>query len=66
MKTRRKIILDTVEDLVGSLLWYDRKEDEDLPRGAIEEALEASELTIDDMIEVFANKLRHDLETGRS
>ena len=58
-KTKRaKMIEDTVADLVASFLYYDRKEDEDLPRGEIEEALLANEITIDEIIEMFGNELR--------
>ena len=32
-------ILGCTEDLVSNFLYYDRKEDEDLPRGTIEEAI---------------------------
>jgi hypothetical protein len=39
-------------------MYYHRKEDEDLPRGAIEEAVEAGEITVDEMIEEFATELR--------
>lgn len=31
----------TVSDLVADLMYYDRKEDEDLPRGEIERMIEA-------------------------
>jgi hypothetical protein len=34
--SRRDLILGTIDDLVGDFLYYDRKGDEDLPRGAIE------------------------------
>lgn len=53
MPTRRKTILATVEDLVSSFLYYDRKEDEDLPRGAIEEAIEAGEITAEEIVATF-------------
>ncbi len=43
----RERILDTVDDLVGEFLYYGRKEDEDLPRGAIEAAVEADPTLID-------------------
>ena len=31
--SKRQIILDTVDDLVGDFLYYGRKEDDELPRG---------------------------------
>jgi hypothetical protein len=36
---RRQKILDTLGDTVGCFLYYNRKEDEDLPRGEIEAAV---------------------------
>jgi hypothetical protein len=53
-KIRRERILATVSDLVGAFLYYDRKEDEDLPRGEIEQAIAAGEITIADIVTHFA------------
>ncbi len=52
-KTRRQLILNTVADLVGEFLYYGRKEDENLPRGAIEEAVEKGEITATEIVEAF-------------
>lgn len=35
----------TVSDMIACLLYYDRKEDEDLPVGAIEAAIKAGEIS---------------------
>lgn len=59
--TRRELILATVGDLVGDLLYYSRREDEDLPRGEIEAAVEAGEVTVDEMIDRFREKLEEHL-----
>lgn len=57
-KTNRKeLILGYVEDLIGSLLYYDRKDDEDLRKGEIEEAVEKGEITANDIAERFRSKL---------
>ena len=56
-KTRRELILLTAEDLMADFLYYERKEDEDLPRGAIEAAIEAGEITIAEIVQVFHNQL---------
>jgi len=56
-ETRRQLILDTVTDLVSGFLYYDRKEDEDLPRGAIEEAVENGEISWQDVIDEFSREL---------
>ncbi len=55
--TRRENILATVKDLVTDLLYYDRKEDENLPRGEIEASLKAGEITFDDIVNTFAAEL---------
>lgn len=61
MKEKKHLILDVVDDLVYNFLYYDRKEDEDLPLGAIEEAV-GVDLTIDDIIQHFEKKLHEGLE----
>ena len=48
-----KIIRDTIEDLVSNFMYYDRKEDEELPRGSIEKALENKELTVQNIVDRF-------------
>lgn len=57
MNTKENI-LRTVTDLVGSLMYYDRKEDEDLPRGAIEQAIKDGEITYYDIIKKFSDELK--------
>lgn len=57
-KTRRQHIIDSVTDSVSDLLYYDRKEDEDLPRGAIGEAVRSGEITVEEMITFWADELR--------
>jgi hypothetical protein len=52
--TRREVIFGTIEDLVTDFLYYDRKEDEELPVGAIEEAVAAGEITAEEMTAKFA------------
>lgn len=53
MNTRKQHILDCVNDLAGAFLYYDRKEDEDLPMGEIEATIQAGEITIDEIIAEF-------------
>lgn len=61
VKTRRERILDAIiPDLVSDFLYYDRKEDEDLPRGSIEEAIAAGELTWDEIAARFKKELPND------
>lgn len=47
---RRDKITDVVDGMMLDLLYYDRKEDEELPVGAIEEAIVNAVITIDDIV----------------
>lgn len=58
MKTRREIIINTFIDSITDLLYYGRKEDEDLPLGAIEAAVREEEITIDEIIMIWSIELR--------
>ena len=50
---RRQVLEIYVPDLVGSFLYYDRKEDQSLPRDAIDEMVEDGYLTCQEIIEAF-------------
>lgn len=56
-RSRRALIFATVSDLVSDFLYYDRKEDEALPRGAIEDAVAAGEIAVDEIVEAFRSGL---------
>ena len=56
-KERRQNILNRAEDLMGSFLYYDRKEDEDLPRGAIQDAIAKGEVTVKELLAIFEHSL---------
>jgi hypothetical protein len=56
-KQRKQLILEAISDCVADLVWYDRKEDDDLPRGAIEEAVLSGEITIKEMVRTFEEEL---------
>ena len=58
MTTRRELILMTVDDLVTRLFRDDRKEDEELPRGEIEAAIEAGEITEQEIVDQFDKSLK--------
>lgn len=58
MKTRKEIIKDVASDLISEFLYYDRKEDESLPVGAIEEAIKEGVITIEEILEIFEKELR--------
>ena len=44
------------------IYYYDRKEDEELPRGAIEDAVEHELITIDEMLAHFEKEFREQFE----
>lgn len=58
--SRRQLILTHVADLVSDFLYYNRKEDEDLPVGAIQDAVGEGEITADEIVAKF----RECLESG--
>lgn len=57
-KSTRQDVLKRVKDLVGALMYYDRKEDETLPRGSIEKLVEKGEICAQEIIDEFSTELR--------
>lgn len=49
----RQQILDTIHDMVQDFLYYDRKKDEQLPVGAIDQAIANGEISVDEIVEAF-------------
>lgn len=62
MKSRKERILIAVDNLVANLLYYDRKEDEDLPVGEIEKAIQLGEISVQDMVDLFHFRLRANIK----
>ncbi len=62
MTERADQIRGTAKDLMADFLYYDRKEDEDLPVGAIEDAIEAEEITIEEIVKIFEAELNDRFE----
>lgn len=58
----RKTVKNTIEDLVLDLLYYDRKEDEELKVGAIEKLVIGGMLTEEMMVQWFGEALKKGLE----
>jgi len=54
--TKRRI-LGMVTVAVADLMYYYRKEDDELPRGAIETAIKDGVITVDDMVSKFRAEL---------
>jgi hypothetical protein len=50
-------ILGKIADLVADFLWYDRKEDDELPRGVIEEAVFDEVITVSELVDEFTLQL---------
>lgn len=61
-EARNSLIEMAVRDLVAKLIWDDRKEDESLPRGAIESAILMDALQADQIVEWFRDELRKQLK----
>jgi len=57
VKTRRNRILDAAKDLAMDLAYYDRKDDEDLPPGSIQDAIGEGDVTPLEIAEAFARAL---------
>ena len=53
----RELILMSVKDLVANLLYYDRKEDEELSVDDIADAILEKEITVDEIIDEFRKEL---------
>ena len=53
----KELIFGSVGDLVSNFLYYNRKEDEDLPVGKIEELIGDKTISIDDLVERFRQAL---------
>jgi len=57
-RTRREHIEANLDDMIADLFYYDRKEDETLPVGAIEEAVKAGEITAEEITEIVTARIR--------
>lgn len=53
----KSYVLGVIGDTISNFLYYDRKEDDNLPVGKIDEMVAAGELTIDDMVNAFRSEL---------
>lgn len=56
MNRKEKILL-TLEDSVADFLYYDRKGDEELSIGEIQAAIKAGEISVDEIVAKFREKL---------
>lgn len=60
-QTKKEILFDTVEDLVVDFLYYDRKEDEELRIGDIDDMIHSGEVTMGEILEVFTETMYQNL-----
>lgn len=58
---RAKTILCAISDAISDLLYYDRKEDDELPRGLIDLAIHEGDITVDAMVDQFRKQLTEGL-----
>lgn len=61
-KTIKEIILGAVDDLVTDFIYYDRKECERLPVGALEKAVQSGQVTVQEIVDLFHFRLRSCVE----
>ena len=52
-----KLVKMTIVDMVSDFLYYDRKEDESLPVGCIDNLIKDGHISIDELCELFKNRL---------
>ena len=58
----KQTIINNIDDIIAKFLYYDRKEDEDLPVGAIEEAIKSGDITYGEIVDRFKQQLFEGLE----
>lgn len=61
----KDIIIDTINDLAVDFLYYDRKEDDELPIGEIEKALASKEISVNKIVETFKTKVEQLLKENK-
>ncbi len=62
--SQKELIFNAVDDLVSDFLYYDRKEDEDLPLETIEKAIRSGEITTKEIVEKFREVLDRGIGHG--
>ena len=64
MKTKKEIAVAIIKDTVADLLYYDRKEDEEMSREDIQRVFDDGLLTIDEAVALFREELINGLDTS--
>lgn len=57
-QAQRDIVFDLISDQISKFLYYDRKEDEELPVGAIEQMVARGDISTEEIVDAFASRLR--------
>jgi len=60
--TYHDVLRATIDDCVRDLLFFNRKEDEELPIGAIEQAIKDEEISTEEIVDMFRKVLTEALE----
>ncbi len=55
--SNKELILNEILNLVSSFLYYDREEDEELPKGVIVEEVKSGHITVYEMVDQFKKSL---------
>ncbi len=58
----KQVVLDTVENLISDFLYYDRKEDDELPIGVIEKLIAEGVITEIEIVAHFTTHLMKELK----
>lgn len=61
MKSKKVVFFATIEDLVAELLYYDRKEDEELSVSDVQTLFKSGEVNIDEVADWFKLQLNKGL-----
>jgi hypothetical protein len=62
MENKKQIIINAIKDTVLNFIAYDRKNDENLPKGEIEKAISEKEITENEIFQIFKDELQIQLK----
>jgi hypothetical protein len=60
----KEIVFEVITELVTAFLRNDRKKDEDLPKGALQEMIEKEVITVEEIVDRFREELEEQLDEG--
>ncbi len=61
-RTKKELVTDILKDSVSDLLYYDRKEDEDMSKDDIQKVFDERLMTIDEAVYIFRTELINGLK----